>query len=143
MHVPVEVAESRDPKGLYRRARAGEIREFTGISAPYEEPENAEVVIHGERTSVEEAVVRIVGVLEERALLGKEGSAEAEEENTNRQYLGEILPNENDDCSHCWVSNKAMLVIVPRTHNTHKLNSLHRLPCGRLLAIPKRLQNRP
>jgi len=43
--VPLEVAESRDPKGLYKKARAGEIKEFTGIDAPYEEPEKAELAI--------------------------------------------------------------------------------------------------
>ena len=43
---PLEVCESRDPKGLYEKARAGEIKEFTGIDAPYEVPENAEIVIN-------------------------------------------------------------------------------------------------
>ena len=42
---PLEVCEERDPKGLYKKARAGEIKEFTGISAPYEEPEKAEIVL--------------------------------------------------------------------------------------------------
>jgi len=54
---------------LYKKARAGEIKEFTGISAPYEAPEKAEVHIHSERTSVEEAVVMITTYLEERGLL--------------------------------------------------------------------------
>lgn len=53
--VPVEVAEQRDPKGLYKKARAGEIKEFTGISAPYERPESAEVVLNHNQ-SVEEGV---------------------------------------------------------------------------------------
>jgi bifunctional enzyme CysN/CysC len=48
---PLQVCEARDPKGLYKRARAGEIPEFTGVSSPYEPPEQAELVIHtGERT---------------------------------------------------------------------------------------------
>jgi len=67
--IPVEEAEKRDPKGLYKKARAGEIKEFTGISAPYEAPENAEVHIHSEKTSVEEAVVIITKYLEEKGLL--------------------------------------------------------------------------
>ncbi|KAK0353522.1 Adenylyl-sulfate kinase [Friedmanniomyces endolithicus] len=67
--IPVAEAEKRDPKGLYKKARAGEIKEFTGISAPYEAPEKAEVHIHSERTSVEEAVVMITTYLEERGLL--------------------------------------------------------------------------
>ena len=72
VHVPLPVAESRDPKGLYKKARAGEIKDFTGVSAPYEEPDNAEVVIRSGETGVEEAVVQIVKYLEEKALLLKE-----------------------------------------------------------------------
>ncbi|MCS6798966.1 MAG: adenylyl-sulfate kinase [Myxococcota bacterium] len=45
VQAPLELCEQRDPKGLYRRARAGEIRDFTGISAPYEPPENPEIVL--------------------------------------------------------------------------------------------------
>jgi len=70
------VAESRDPKGLYAKARKGEIKDFTGVSAPYEEPENAEVVIKSGETGVEEAVVQIVRVLEEKWLLPRKDSAQ-------------------------------------------------------------------
>ena len=57
---PLSVCESRDVKGLYKRARAGEISEFTGISAPYEAPENPEVVVHTDRQSVDESVAAIL-----------------------------------------------------------------------------------
>ncbi|KAF2739985.1 adenylylsulfate kinase [Polyplosphaeria fusca] len=67
--IPVEVAEQRDPKGLYKKARAGEIKEFTGISAPYEEPENAEIRIRSDQKSVEEAVQEIVDYLNSKGLL--------------------------------------------------------------------------
>jgi adenylylsulfate kinase len=67
--VPIDVAEQRDPKGLYKKAKAGEIKEFTGISAPYEAPEKPEIHIHSEKTSVEEAVVIITKYLEENGLL--------------------------------------------------------------------------
>ena len=67
--IPVSEAEKRDPKGLYKKARAGEIKEFTGISAPYEEPEDPEVVIRSHEVSVEEAVRKIVVVLEDKGLL--------------------------------------------------------------------------
>ena len=67
--VSVEEAERRDPKGLYKKAREGVIKEFTGVSAPYEEPEAAEVVVRSGETSVEEAVVQIVEYLEGRGLL--------------------------------------------------------------------------
>lgn len=61
--VPVEVAEQRDPKGLYKKARAGEIKEFTGISAPYEAPLKPEVHIKSAELSVEQAVAQITNYL--------------------------------------------------------------------------------
>lgn len=71
VHVPLSVAEERDPKGLYAKARKGEIKDFTGVSAPYEEPENAEVVVKTAETSVEEAVKQIAIYLEGKGLLEK------------------------------------------------------------------------
>ncbi|KAI1443941.1 adenylylsulfate kinase [Annulohypoxylon stygium] len=67
--VPISVAEERDPKGLYKKARAGEIKEFTGISSPYEAPENPEIVIKTHENSVEECVAQIVKWLEEKELI--------------------------------------------------------------------------
>lgn len=61
---PVEVCEQRDPKGHYKKARAGEIREFTGVSAPYEPPLNPEIVVHTDRESEPESVARILSYLE-------------------------------------------------------------------------------
>ena len=69
MQIEVEEAERRDPKGLYKKARKGEIKDFTGVSAPYEEPENAEVVIKSGETGVEEAVKEILRCLDEKGLL--------------------------------------------------------------------------
>ena len=60
---PLEVCEQRDPKNLYRRARAGEIQEFTGISAPYESPENAEVVVPTSKLSLEESIAVVMEAL--------------------------------------------------------------------------------
>jgi bifunctional enzyme CysN/CysC len=57
---PLEVCEARDPKSLYKKARAGEIREFTGIDAPYEPPEDAEIVVHTDRQTVEESISTIL-----------------------------------------------------------------------------------
>ena len=54
---------------MYKKAKAGEIKEFTGISAPYESPENREVHIHSEKTSVEEAVVIITKYLEDNGFV--------------------------------------------------------------------------
>jgi len=60
----LEAAESRDPKGLYKKARAGEIKNFTGIDDPYEEPENAEIVIDTAELSADLAAHRILLTLE-------------------------------------------------------------------------------
>jgi len=57
---PLQVCEERDPKDLYRKARAGEIRQFTGIDAPYELPEDPEIVVRTDRQSVEESVATIL-----------------------------------------------------------------------------------
>jgi adenylylsulfate kinase len=57
---PLEVCEERDPKNLYKKARAGEIREFTGIDAPYESPVDPEIVVQTNRLSVEESVASIL-----------------------------------------------------------------------------------
>ncbi|HJW37240.1 MAG TPA: adenylyl-sulfate kinase [Candidatus Udaeobacter sp.] len=57
---PLEVCEARDPKNLYKKARAGEIREFTGIDAPYEAPEDPEIVVHTDQQSVAESVATIL-----------------------------------------------------------------------------------
>lgn len=68
INVSLEVAEARDPKGLYKKARTGEIKNFTGISAPYEAPESPEVKI-GEKENVEEAVGNILKYLSAKGLL--------------------------------------------------------------------------
>jgi bifunctional enzyme CysN/CysC len=57
---PLEVCEARDPKNLYKKARAGEIREFTGIDAPYEAPEDPEIVVHTDQQTVGESVATIL-----------------------------------------------------------------------------------
>ena len=60
---PLAVAEARDPKGLYKRARAGEIRDFTGIDSPFEPPSDPDLVIDTTTTPVPEAVALILAVL--------------------------------------------------------------------------------
>jgi bifunctional enzyme CysN/CysC len=57
---PLAVCERRDPKNLYKKARAGQIREFTGIDAPYEAPEDPEIVVHTDQQSVDESVATIL-----------------------------------------------------------------------------------
>ena len=57
---PLEVCEARDPKNLYKKARAGEIRDFTGIDAPYEAPDDAEIVVRTDEQTVDESVATIL-----------------------------------------------------------------------------------
>ena len=66
----LETCEERDVKGLYVKARKGEIPEFTGISAPYEEPEKPELVLDTNRQSVAESVDQIISYLKENGYLG-------------------------------------------------------------------------
>jgi adenylylsulfate kinase len=65
----LEACETRDPKGLYKKARDGKIPEFTGISAPYEAPEAAEIVLQTEGRSVDECAHEVIGHLRARGLI--------------------------------------------------------------------------
>ena len=64
VNAPVEVCEQRDPKGLYAKARANEIKEFTGVSAPYEAPTRPEVALRTDQLTVAECVARVVDYLQ-------------------------------------------------------------------------------
>lgn len=68
---PLEVCEQRDVKGLYKKARAGEIQNYTGISAPYEEPVNPDIVLNTAETSIRDCVNNIVNELRERDIIFK------------------------------------------------------------------------
>jgi len=65
----IEVCEERDVKGLYRRARAGEVKEFTGISSIYEPPEKPELTINTEQETLEESVQKVLSLLSERSII--------------------------------------------------------------------------
>jgi adenylylsulfate kinase len=67
----LSVCESRDPKGLYRKARAGEIAEFTGISAPYEAPEQPELSLRTDQEEVAQSAARVIRFLEERKVIAR------------------------------------------------------------------------
>ena len=70
--VPLDVAEERDPKGLYKKARAGEIKEFTGISAPYEAPSNPELVIDTSELDLVQSAEKVLNYLEDKGIIGKD-----------------------------------------------------------------------
>ncbi|HYG86712.1 MAG TPA: adenylyl-sulfate kinase, partial [Azospirillum sp.] len=66
---PLDVCEARDPKGLYRKARTGQLPNFTGISSPYEPPENPELHLHAEAETPEQLAARVILALEERGMI--------------------------------------------------------------------------
>lgn len=73
----LEACEARDTKGLYQKARRGEVKEFTGISAPYEAPASPEIVVHTDRSTPAECVDQLLGYLESRGYLGVPADAGA------------------------------------------------------------------
>jgi adenylyl-sulfate kinase len=68
---PIDVLAERDVKGLYKKALAGEIKNFTGVDDPYEAPVSAEVVVHTDNESPEESVARIIAKLEDLSLIAR------------------------------------------------------------------------
>ena len=69
VNASLETCESRDPKGLYKKARAGEIKGFTGIDAPYEEPASAELVLDSDSKGIEELANEVISYLESKDIL--------------------------------------------------------------------------
>lgn len=69
VNAPLATCEERDVKGLYKRARAGEIKQFTGIDDPYEEPINPEIICHTEYETVDESITKVIFSLKEMGYL--------------------------------------------------------------------------
>jgi adenylylsulfate kinase-like enzyme len=69
VNTSLAVCEQRDPKGLYKKARAGKLTDFTGVSAPYEPPENPEIVLDTEQLTPPECVERILRYLRDNGLI--------------------------------------------------------------------------
>lgn len=67
---PIEVCESRDVKGLYKKARAGQLAEFTGITSPYEAPENCELVVHTGTAGLDDCVQQVIDQMIQRGIIG-------------------------------------------------------------------------
>src|SRR5271166_3440438 len=70
VNTPIATCEQRDPKGLYKKARAGELKNFTGIDDPYEEPLHAELQIDATNTSPQQAASLLIGYLEKQGIMG-------------------------------------------------------------------------
>ena len=73
---PIEVCESRDVKGLYQKARDGEINQFTGISSPYEPPEAQELTINTSQETLRESVTKVLNLLKERGIVQADDNTE-------------------------------------------------------------------
>ncbi len=69
VNAPLDVCAARDVKGLYKKALAGELKNFTGVDDPYEAPETPEITLHTDRETVSESVTRIISYLETHALI--------------------------------------------------------------------------
>ena len=75
VEAPLEVVEERDTKGLYKKARAGIIKNFTGISDPYEDPEGAEITVDTSAETIEQSAEKILAYLREQALIRDSAAA--------------------------------------------------------------------
>ncbi len=87
VQAPLEVLIERDVKGLYKKALAGEIKNFTGVSDPYEEPQNPDVVVHSAEEDVEESVAKILAHLVERGFITADNGYTAEDEALMTDHL--------------------------------------------------------
>jgi len=72
-HCPLEVCEQRDVKGLYQRARTGKIKDFTGISSPYEDPLDPELVVETGTLTMQESVEQVMQLLRDRGIVQQQG----------------------------------------------------------------------
>ncbi len=77
VEAPLEVVESRDTKGLYKKARAGIIKQFTGISDPYEAPAHAEVTVHTGKESIEQSAQKVLDYLHAKGLIPADKAVKA------------------------------------------------------------------
>jgi adenylylsulfate kinase len=74
-HCPLEICEQRDVKGLYKRARAGKIKDFTGISSPYEDPVNPELIVETGTLTMQESVAQVMQLLRDHGIVQRQGEA--------------------------------------------------------------------
>jgi bifunctional enzyme CysN/CysC len=71
VETPLNVAEERDPKGLYKKARRGELKNFTGIDSPYERPESPEILVDTSNNSAEQCAEKVISILKQRGVIGQ------------------------------------------------------------------------
>jgi len=71
---PIDVCESRDPKGIYKKARQGDIKNFTGVSAPYEPPEYPDLIIESDKEDIQAAVAKVIQLMQKKKIITGEAS---------------------------------------------------------------------
>jgi len=71
---PIDVCESRDPKGIYKKARQGDIKNFTGVSAPYEPPEYPDLIIESDKEDIQAAVAKVIQLMQKKKIIAGEAS---------------------------------------------------------------------
>jgi adenylylsulfate kinase len=96
VNCPLDVCEERDVKGMYAKARAGQLTAFTGVDDPYEPPERAEVVVHTESETVEESVNKIIRALAESGYLNADAKGDLESNPALIVRLKELLTADRD-----------------------------------------------
>ena len=69
VETPLEIAEQRDPKGLYKKARSGDLKNFTGIDSPYEQPKSPEILVDTSSLSAEQCAEHVIRILRERGVI--------------------------------------------------------------------------
>ena len=87
---PLELCEKRDVKGLYKKARAGEIKQFTGIDSPYEKPHNPEIVIDTSKLTIDESVAEIISYLNKHSYI-----VTNKRQRFTRLLLDQLIPNKS------------------------------------------------
>lgn len=88
VNAPLKICEKRDVKGLYRQAREGKIDNFTGISGPYEEPENPEIMLRTDREDINESVTKVIKYLEDHDYIPVNKTNDPEEEKIKSRLKG-------------------------------------------------------
>jgi 3'-phosphoadenosine 5'-phosphosulfate synthase len=90
VNTPLEICESRDPKGLYKKARRGEIHGFTGIDQQYEEPDHCELIIKSGELSVDECVQNVVQLLQQRGIVPESATMQVKELFVNPSFVDTV-----------------------------------------------------
>lgn len=112
---PLEVCETRDVKGLYKKAREGLIKNFTGIDDPYEEPENPEIVVETDKEPLEESVEKIIGYLRKKVIWKTCSRLSCGKQNhKSKAYRRRDKSNKRNCSGYFWKKTEVYLLVAER-----------------------------